>query len=135
MFLLLCLAVLLLLLLRLAWIFYRLGKSSKRSSRCRLLAVVGSGGHTMEMLRLLSELGDRYSPRDYVLAETDKRSEVKIVALESERKRGEKVDYGIHRIPRSREVRQSWLSSVATTMTSTLYCFPLLWRLKPDLVP
>ncbi|XP_024607074.1 UDP-N-acetylglucosamine transferase subunit ALG14 homolog isoform X2 [Neophocaena asiaeorientalis asiaeorientalis] len=44
------------------------------------------------------------------------------------------TEYYIHRIPRSREVQQSWLSTVLTTLYSMWLSFPLTHRLKPDLV-
>ena len=43
-------------------------------------------------------------------------------------------EYYVHRIPRSREVQQSWLSSVLTTLYSMWLSFPLTYRVKPDLV-
>ncbi|KAG9483118.1 hypothetical protein GDO78_009195, partial [Eleutherodactylus coqui] len=42
--------------------------------------------------------------------------------------------YTIHRIPRSREVRQSWSSSLLTTLQSLFYSLPLMFRLKPDAI-
>lgn len=42
--------------------------------------------------------------------------------------------YFLHRIPRSREVRQSWLSTVATTLHSACLSLPLTYRVRPDLV-
>jgi hypothetical protein len=38
------------------------------------------------------------------------------------------------RIPRSREVGQSYFTSILTTLRSQLYCIPLMLRLRPDLV-
>ncbi|CAI9562810.1 unnamed protein product [Staurois parvus] len=106
-----------------------------RKGHVSLLAVAGSGGHTTEILRLLSSLSTSYSPIHYVLAETDKMSEDKICSFESAKVNGiPKPLYTIHRIPRSREVRQSWSSSVLTTIQSFLYSFPLTVHLKPDLV-
>ncbi|XP_018417881.1 PREDICTED: UDP-N-acetylglucosamine transferase subunit ALG14 homolog [Nanorana parkeri] len=106
-----------------------------RKGHVSLLVVAGSGGHTTEILRLLSSLSTSYSPVHYVLAETDKMSEDKIHSFESAKVNGTpKPLYTIHRIPRSREVRQSWSSSVLTTIQSFLYSFPLTARLKPDLV-
>lgn len=42
------------------------------------MAVIGSGGHTTEMIEALSALGGAYNPRIYVLAETDRMSEQKV---------------------------------------------------------
>ncbi|XP_019386611.1 PREDICTED: UDP-N-acetylglucosamine transferase subunit ALG14 homolog [Crocodylus porosus] len=100
-----------------------------------LLVVAGSGGHTTEMLRLLSSLSQSYSLRHYVFAESDKMSEAKIRSFEE--KRAETFTnslFTLNRIPRSREVRQSWISSVATTLYSMCYSLPLTVKLKPDLI-
>lgn len=106
-----------------------------RKGHVSLLVVAGSGGHTTEILRLLNSLSISYSPIHYVLADTDKMSEDKIRSFESAKVNGiPKSLYTIHRIPRSREVRQSWSSSVITTIQSFLYSFPLTVRLKPDLI-
>ncbi|XP_063154355.1 UDP-N-acetylglucosamine transferase subunit ALG14 homolog isoform X2 [Candoia aspera] len=100
----------------------------------KLLVVAGSGGHTTEILRLLNSLSQKYSPRHYVLADSDKMSEEKIRCFEQKRA-GKYSDslFTLHRIPRSREVHQSWSSSVLTTVRSIFYSLPLAFRLKPDL--
>lgn len=104
----------------------------------RLLIVAGSGGHTTEILRLVGSLSGAYSPRHYVIAESDEMSAKKIHSLELARAQNdsttEHTSYHLHRIPRSREVRQSWLSSVFTTSYSMWFSFPLIHRIKPDLV-
>nr|XP_033771825.1 UDP-N-acetylglucosamine transferase subunit ALG14 homolog isoform X1 [Geotrypetes seraphini] len=100
-----------------------------------VVAVAGSGGHTTEILRLLGSLSQSYSPMHYIVADSDKMSEDKICLFERSRaKQSSKFEYFIHRIPRSREVQQSWSSSVLTTLHSVLYSLPLTFRLKPDLV-
>eukprot|EP00968_Pinguiococcus_pyrenoidosus_P026604 scaffold7114_cov264-Pinguiococcus_pyrenoidosus.AAC.8 len=121
----------------------------------RTLAVLGSGGHTMEMLEMTKGLKvERYAPLYFVVASTDKSSERKVRA--SAARQPDAFFY----IPRSREVGQSYLTSVATTLHATFYswyvnrmmsyveprdhvadvtrmcCFgrALVWRLQPDLV-
>ncbi|XP_009944297.1 PREDICTED: uncharacterized protein LOC104342394, partial [Leptosomus discolor] len=98
------------------------------------------GGHTTEILRLLSCLSESYSPRHYVFADSDKMSEAKIRSFEQKRAETNNssvyrafFQFTLDRIPRSREVRQSWTSSVVTTLYSILYSFPLTYKLKPDL--
>ncbi|XP_030352157.1 UDP-N-acetylglucosamine transferase subunit ALG14 homolog isoform X2 [Strigops habroptila] len=94
-----------------------------------------TGGHTSEILRLLSCLSESYSPRHYVFADSDTMSEAKIHSFEQ--KRAETFpnsQFTLDRIPRSREVRQSWASSVVTTLYSMLYSLPLTYRRKPDLI-
>uniref|UniRef100_A0A8C0CLW6 UDP-N-acetylglucosamine transferase subunit ALG14 n=1 Tax=Balaenoptera musculus TaxID=9771 RepID=A0A8C0CLW6_BALMU len=103
-----------------------------------LLVVAGSGGHTIEILRLLENLSDAYSPRHYIIADTDEMSARKINSFEVNRAdRNSSAtfpEYYIHHIPRSREVQQSWLSTVLTTLYSVWLSFPLTHRVKPDLV-
>ncbi|KAK6484207.1 UDP-N-acetylglucosamine transferase subunit ALG14-like protein [Huso huso] len=100
-----------------------------------VLVVAGSGGHTTEILRLMESLSRSYSPRHYVIADTDKMSEDKIRTLENSHKEKDITrQFTIQRIPRSREVQQSWRSSVLTTLYSLLYSVPLVFKLKPDLV-
>ncbi|XP_007648735.1 UDP-N-acetylglucosamine transferase subunit ALG14 homolog isoform X1 [Cricetulus griseus] len=99
------------------------------------LIVAGSGGHTTEILRLVGSLSGAYSPRHYVIADSDEMSAKKIESFEHARtKRDSPPEHCLHRIPRSREVRQSWLSSVFTTLHSMWFSFPLVYHLKPDLL-
>ncbi|XP_019313118.1 UDP-N-acetylglucosamine transferase subunit ALG14 homolog [Panthera pardus] len=103
-----------------------------------LLVVAGSGGHTTEILRLLEHLSNAYSPRHYIIADTDEMSAHKINSFERNRADRDPStmfpEYFIHRIPRSREVQQSWLSTMLTTLYSMWLSFPLTHRVKPDLV-
>ncbi|XP_068919481.1 UDP-N-acetylglucosamine transferase subunit ALG14 isoform X1 [Petaurus breviceps papuanus] len=120
-----------LVLLRL-WLYFR---KEECPVSVRVLVVAGSGGHTTEILRLLGSLSKDYNPRHYVLADTDKMSAVKIRLFEEKRaERDSESLYTTHRIPRSREVQQSWSSSVFTTLYAMCYSLPLTFRLKPDLV-
>ncbi|XP_013371933.1 PREDICTED: UDP-N-acetylglucosamine transferase subunit ALG14 homolog isoform X3 [Chinchilla lanigera] len=129
-------AVAVVLVLRL-WIVCRSQDVTPRES-LSLLVVAGSGGHTTEILRLLGSLSSAYSPRHYVIADTDKMSADKINSFELDRadRDPSTMDsrYYIHRIPRSREVQQSWLSTVLTTLHSMWLSFPLIHQVKPDLV-
>nr|XP_042135749.1 UDP-N-acetylglucosamine transferase subunit ALG14 homolog isoform X2 [Peromyscus maniculatus bairdii] len=119
------------------WAVFRPHHVTPRKS-LGLLIVAGSGGHTTEILRLVGSLSHAYSPRHYVIAESDEMSASKIHALERSRAERDSPtkcpQYHLHRIPRSREVRQSWLSSVFTTLNSMWFSFPLVHRIKPDLL-
>ncbi|XP_006190984.2 LOW QUALITY PROTEIN: UDP-N-acetylglucosamine transferase subunit ALG14 homolog [Camelus ferus] len=129
-------AVAVLLLVRL-WVVLRPRAPVPRRS-LSLLVVAGSGGHTTEILRLLESLSDAYTPRHYVIADSDEMSARKINSFELNRADRNPSDtfpqYCIHCIPRSREVQQSWLSTVLTTLYSLWLSFPLTHRVKPDLV-
>uniref|UniRef100_A0A8C5NVI5 UDP-N-acetylglucosamine transferase subunit ALG14 n=1 Tax=Jaculus jaculus TaxID=51337 RepID=A0A8C5NVI5_JACJA len=103
-----------------------------------LLIVAGSGGHTTEILRLVGSLSSAYSPRHYIIADTDTMSANKINSFEHDRVDRDSSalssSYHIHRIPRSREVHQSWLSTACSTLRSLWLSFPLVHGIKPDLV-
>ncbi|CAH1274329.1 ALG14 [Branchiostoma lanceolatum] len=92
-------------------------------------------GHTAEILRLMRGLSDTYAPRYYIIAETDQLSEEKVHRFEREKYPGKKdmASYEVQKVPRSREMAQSWLSSVFTTLYATLYSIPLVFRTSPDL--
>ncbi|XP_067394529.1 UDP-N-acetylglucosamine transferase subunit ALG14 isoform X2 [Emydura macquarii macquarii] len=78
-------ALLLLLLATARLLLARRNSSRPRTAPLSLLVVAGSGGHTTEILRLLSSLSQSYSPRHYVFADTDKMSEDKICSFEQKR--------------------------------------------------
>ncbi|KAM9774954.1 UDP-N-acetylglucosamine transferase subunit ALG14 homolog isoform X2 [Syngnathus typhle] len=125
-----------LLLIRL-YIVVRNGRNSKLGNKGRigLLVVAGSGGHTTEILRLMKSLSSAYSPRFYIIADTDTMSEERIRAFEKSKQILDcDPQFTIHRIPRSREVHQSWSSSVLSTLNAQFYAIPLIFRLRPDMV-
>ncbi|XP_053716340.1 UDP-N-acetylglucosamine transferase subunit ALG14 homolog [Synchiropus splendidus] len=100
-----------------------------------VLVVAGSGGHTSEILRLVESLTAAYSPRHYVIADTDMMSEEKINSFENTKQKPDSTSqFTIYRIPRSREVHQSWTSSVWSTLNALRFSLPLVFRLKPDMV-
>ncbi|XP_028019177.1 UDP-N-acetylglucosamine transferase subunit ALG14 homolog isoform X5 [Balaenoptera acutorostrata] len=66
------------------WVVLRPRAAVPRRS-LSLLVVAGSGGHTTEILRLLENLSDAYSPRHYVIADTDEMSAHKINSFEVNR--------------------------------------------------
>ncbi|XP_039983256.1 UDP-N-acetylglucosamine transferase subunit ALG14 homolog isoform X4 [Xiphias gladius] len=99
-----------------------------------VLVVAGSGGHTTEILRLMECLSAAYKPRHYVIADTDRMSEEKICTFESSKQHSDsESQFTICRIPRSREVHQSWSSSVVSSLNALRYSLPLVFRLRPDM--
>ena len=104
----------------------------------RTMAVLGSGGHTAEMITLLQGLAvDTYAPRDYVIATTDHTSAQKIETFESGRgtyAAGGAPQHRVLRLPRSREVGQSYVTSVATTLYAMLHAMVLVLRKRPSLL-
>jgi len=113
---------------------FRRDSSTRRSTPVSVCVVLGSGGHTAEILRLMQALPcERYSPRSFILAETDSTSLERLEQLEGSKDK-KTVDVKIFRIPRSREVRQSYTSSVISTLVSMLRCAPLVFKLKCDIL-
>uniref|UniRef100_A0A0N4ZLN8 UDP-N-acetylglucosamine transferase subunit ALG14 n=1 Tax=Parastrongyloides trichosuri TaxID=131310 RepID=A0A0N4ZLN8_PARTI len=107
----------------------------KISEKCILnyMAVMGSGGHTMELSMVIKSLKEKcYMERYYIIADTDKLSEEKIHTLEKET-----FDYGkyvIRKIPRSREVGQSYLTSIFTTIKAQISSFKIIFELQPNVL-
>lgn len=104
------------------------------------LVVLGSGGHTGEMLKIIRALDVcRYSPRVYVVAATDTVSLRRLQDMEKEfkeRAKGpdEEDQYVVEIVPRSREVGQSWLSSVFTTAWAFVFSMLIVFRHRPSLL-
>ncbi len=110
----------------------------------KTLVVLGSGGHTTEMLDLIKNLNpDRYGPIVLVVADTDTTSlqrvqayphplpiqnKENLVSFESKDNAkstsNNERQQEVYRIPRSREVGQSYSSSVLTTLRSFVFA---LW--------
>jgi UDP-N-acetylglucosamine transferase subunit ALG13 len=100
------------------------------------LIVLGSGGHTAEMLSLLRTVEvERLGRRVYAVAASDWDGESSSHqhALRFERERGaDPADFDIVAIPRARHVRQSWLTTPFTTALALLSSARLVWiRLPP----
>lgn len=104
-------------------------RSRRDDDKTRAVIVIGSGGHTGEMLRLTSSLlhRDHYSIY-FLVADTDTTSRAKFEA-DANAVRGEWIQ-----IPRAREVHQSWLSTPFSAARSLLVSFRILASLRPHLV-
>ena len=127
MFLVVCLVVALA--VRLWQVWPRLSSSflptaRKSGSFGPVLFVLGSGGHTAELLPVASSLGDSASPKVFVAAE--ERSLERAKALEK--------NASFVQIPRARAVGQSYLTSVATTLWALLFSVATVLRFRPRLV-
>lgn len=107
--------------------------NSRRTKPAKTLIVLGSGGHTAEMMAIVKQLNKaNYSPRYYILASTDRTSATKV--LDYEEPTTSTSDYEIFRINRSRHVGQSYISSVFTTIYSIVEAIPMVAKLQPDLI-
>lgn len=94
-----------------------------------MLVVLGSGGHTSEMLSIIDKINhSKYDPIVYLVARTDSTSERRL--NKSHTKKSSLVYY----IPRSREVGQSYFTSIFTTLWSFIYVFIVTFRIKPSVL-
>jgi len=118
-------------LLLLALLVLLLRRRRKRD-RIATLVVLGSGGHTAELLRLITDFDfGRYAPLTLVTAATDTTSRAK---AERELPQAALSTARWAAIPRAREVGQSFLSSVPSTLKALFACVRLIWTASPDLV-
>jgi len=96
-----------------------------------VLVIFGSGGHTAEMLALLAALpAARYAPRAYCAAASDSTSEPRARACGA-------VPAGAPpflRLPRAREVGQSYASAVLSTLLAFLAALRLVLAQQPRLL-
>ncbi|KAJ0082407.1 hypothetical protein Patl1_10141 [Pistacia atlantica] len=96
------------------------------------------GGHTAEMMNLLSVLQmDRFAPRFYIAAATDNMSLQKARVFEDSlvHKNGVKGSTAqFMQIYRSREVGQSYITSVWTTLLAIAHALWLMIRIRPQVV-
>lgn len=109
---------------------------AKRFHPVKTVVVIGSGGHTAEILKLLQNLNSgNYSPRIYIMASTDTSSEVKIHQTEETFFSHNGLhSYEIVKIPRSRSVGQMYVLSVFTTFFSLLASLPVMLKKRPELI-
>ncbi|XP_045112639.1 UDP-N-acetylglucosamine transferase subunit ALG14 homolog [Portunus trituberculatus] len=99
----------------------------------KTLVVLGSGGHTVEMLKMVAALDPvKYSPRMYVVADTDEISHKKLLEVEKDFK--DEGHYMVEVVPRTREVGQSWITSAFTTLHALISSLLVLVRHRPLLI-
>ncbi|KAG2492187.1 hypothetical protein HYH03_009435 [Edaphochlamys debaryana] len=110
--------------------------AAKRTKPAKTLVVLGSGGHTAEMLMLMDSMPlQLYSPRTYVVAATDPMSGNKALTREQKwQKTTSPTGFVVHQIPRSREVGQSYITSIGTTLYSLVFAFGLVFLERPEMV-
>jgi len=104
-----------------------------KEKRVRCLVVLGSGGHTAEMFYDLASL-ERWSDgfaATYLVANTDRGSKEKAESFEQERGNSQAE---IVWVPRAREVGQSYVSSIWTTLKAAWASLWIVLWLMPDVV-
>ncbi|VDK69133.1 unnamed protein product [Onchocerca ochengi] len=101
------------------------------STSIRICCVAGSGGHTAELLTIMSAFKEQFGYYIYIVSDTDKLSEQKIIEFEKARGLN---NFRVERISRSREVKQSYITSLFTTILACIESLFLVWRIRPDVV-
>ena len=99
----------------------------------RTLVVLGSGGHTGEIMAMIQKLDPTKYRFEFVVAQTDESSEAHVRNLLKDKSEFHPLSF--HHIPRSREVHQSLFTSVFTTLWALVYTtFITNISINPDLV-
>lgn len=106
-------------------IYIRLKFKPKLEGIC---AILGSGGHTNEMIRIISELDPDLRPTQYILSQGDTLSFEKAQKL-----LGAELKEFIW-LPRPRNVGQSYLTSIATSLKTLFKCLELFSHNMPKLL-
>ncbi|KAJ9690933.1 hypothetical protein PVL29_013203 [Vitis rotundifolia] len=126
---------------RVLYIMYQSGKPlcNTTPQSVSTLIVLGSGGHTAEMLNLLSMLQkDRFTPRFYIAAATDNMSLQKAHLMEKslvDMTGGEALESAqFMQIYRSREVGQSYITSVWTTIIAIAHALWIMIKIRPQVI-
>ena len=88
----------------------------------KLLVVLGEGGHTAELLNLVSLLGDNYKYH-YIMTKGDNLS-IKKVTIEGP----------IHRLYRAREKNTKIFDAIVKTLIDAIKSFWIIIRIKPDAI-
>jgi len=110
-----------------------LAERREANATVRTLVVLGSGGHTTEMLTVLDNVNrSRYRPVSYLYAITDARSQERALAVEGLKQNTDNCAFTA--IPRSREVYQGWISSFFATLRSLMPCISHVYRFRPDVL-
>ena len=106
----------------------------EKNKKINVVTVAGSGGHTTELIRLLKTLESEIeSARIYFyVADTDKHSMNKIEKFVEDSKM---VKFAkVIKTPRAREVGQSYLTSIFSTLKQTAFCVKPIILQNPDFV-
>ncbi|KAK8791062.1 hypothetical protein WA158_005693 [Blastocystis sp. Blastoise] len=116
--------------LLIVFLYYNFKRNgSPKKDQHKVMVVLGSGGHTTEMLSMISKLNpDRYNPFVFLIAETDTQSENLLHNANLPFK------YSVQRIKRSREVGQSYFSSIFTTLNSFTHSLKTVYMENPSLL-
>ena len=105
----------------------------RNEKKIKTLVVLGSGGHTGEMMDMIQALDPNKYSFEFVVAQTDTNTEAFVRNLLKNKTEYHPLSF--HYIPRSREVHQSYFTSIFTTIRAFIYTTLITnTTINPDLV-
>lgn len=111
-----------------------------------LISVIGSGGHTQEMLMLIQSIiiDDQllFSPIInkiiFIVSKNDRLSKEKLnfrlAIWKYKAKNSETIEYACHEIQRSRQVQQSYFTSILTTLIAFYHSYKIIYKERPSIL-
>ncbi|XP_027197264.2 ALG14, UDP-N-acetylglucosaminyltransferase subunit [Dermatophagoides pteronyssinus] len=115
-----------------------------------LMSVLGSGGHTHEMLTLIKSLIIQEESKDskhfpfeeiiFIVSRDDEFSVEKLNQIipewssSSSNDQTNSIRFQLHRIQRSRQVHQNYISSIWTTLISLYHSFKIIFKIRPKIL-
>ncbi len=116
----------------LLWLLQKTRKKTRLQGGDVFMVVLGSGGHTAEMMQVLRSMEWRQDDvRCYVVAETDALSGDKAKAFEGDLSKTERGRFVMEYVSRSREVGQRYSTSVWTTIVALWSAMGIVMRHTP----
>ena len=104
--------------------------NGNKNKKISTMIYFGSGGHTTEMIRLIKELSLNYSPLYFVLGHSDITSK-QLIEKSKLKFSHQPLWYNVYR---SREVKQSIITTIFTSIKSLWTCFLLIFYKQPSLI-
>uniref|UniRef100_A0A7S3DKX3 UDP-N-acetylglucosamine transferase subunit ALG14 n=1 Tax=Palpitomonas bilix TaxID=652834 RepID=A0A7S3DKX3_9EUKA len=110
--------------------------ATAKAKSMRGMCVLGSGGHTTEMIHLLDSLPAKvFASLTAVVAATDNHSEKKLKSSRFASALSQQgLPLSVFTVPRAREVGQSYFTSIFTTLRASLASMLVVLTSKPDAV-
>lgn len=103
-----------------------------------IMVVLGSGGHTAEMLTIISDILTNSTKSQnliYVAGKTDRHSIPKALTLHENNNFNTTMrNVSCYSVPRAREVGQGWISSCYSSLYTTIFSIQVVVGTTPDLI-
>ncbi len=98
----------------------------KEMEKGKIIILLGSGGHTGEMIRLLESINFKtFNKKIYLYSTGDTTSINKIIKFEKSINKNNIENYDLIQVKRARMIGQSYISTIFTTFQSILNCIKI----------